>query len=289
MNRILSGSLEFKCTTAGSAGPLVILLHGFGSGPLAFRHLVPHLSASHRLIIPNLTPFFSSAQPVGFSKQVEVLAGLINKWNANGEPFVLAGASYGGTLSFGLRAHFQSLVTGHVMINPMPLDPLNFLKSSQLRMLFGLNMVPGALPLFLKTKMGQELLLEAGSIFGFGGQGRKGLQGGLSERKLNLVARAVQRFAWIAQNEDWSYWTSQLKDHVIPLLIVTGSQDPLFHEKDFRSYQHIVPLSEHMPVPTGEHMLITNHGVQLAETIEKFVTGLRSDGTVSASTLRFAI
>jgi len=267
----------------------VILLHGFGSGPLAFHHLVPHLSANHRVLVPNLTPFFSSSQPVGFSKQVEVLAGLINKWNANGEPFVLAGASYGGTLSFGLRAHFQSLVTGHVMINPMPLDPLNFLKSSQLRMLFGLNMVPGALPLFLKTKMGQELLLEAGSIFGFGGQGRKGLQGGLSERKLNLVARAVQRFAWIAQNEDWSYWTSQLKDHVIPLLIVTGSQDPLFNERDFRSFQHVVPLSEHLPVASGDHMLVRTHAPEIAEVLTSFIKSLSAESSVALSTLRHAI
>lgn len=289
MNRILSGSLEFKCTAAGANGPLVILLHGFGGGPLDWHHAVPGLSEKHRLLIPNLTPFFTSSRPIGFSKQIEVLSGLINQLNPTGEPFVLAGTSYGGTLSFGLRAHFQSLVSGHVLINPMPLDPLSSLKSGQLRMLFGLNMVPGALPLYLKTKAGQEHLFELGSVFGFGGQGRKGLEGGLSERKLNLVAKAVQRFAWIAQNEDWTYWNSQLKDHVIPLLLVTGGQDPLFHERDFRSYQQIVPLSEHLPVSSGEHMLVRTHGAEVAEILAKFIKSLESEGTVDSATLRHAI
>src|SRR5690349_4478101 len=122
------GNLEFKCTKLGSSGPLVVLLHGYGGGPLDWHYVIPSLEANHRLLIPNLTPLFSSPRPHTFSKQVEVMATLINQLNSAREKFVLVGSSYGGTLSWGLRAHFQSLVTGHILINPMPLDPLPALK-----------------------------------------------------------------------------------------------------------------------------------------------------------------
>lgn len=288
MERIRAGELEFKCRASGSDGPLVILLHGYGGGPLDWHHVIPQLEKNHRLIIPNLTPLFSCVNPIGYSKQVEILSSLINQVNPQREPFVLVGTSYGGTLSWGLRAHFQSLVTGHVLVNPMPLDPLVSLKSSQLRMLFGLNMVPGALPLFLKTSMGRSLLLELGDAFGFGGDGRKGLLQ-LSERKLSLVGKAVQRFAWIAQHENWSYWTHQIRDHLIPLLVVTGSKDPLFDEKDFRGYQLLVPMSEHQSIEYGSHLLIKENADDLSARLIDFIKSLGSAPKLSAETLRHAI
>lgn len=275
------GQFEFKYTTSGDAGPVVLLLHGFGGGPLDWRHLVPELSSEHRLVIPNLKPLFTAARPVPFSKQVELLAGLINHVNPAREEFVLVGTSFGATLSWGLRAHFQSLVSGHILINPMPLDPLPTLKSAQLRMLFGLNMVPGAMPLFLRTKMGRDLLIELGEIFGLGGHA--------SEKKLALVSKAIQRFAWIAQHEDWSYWADQLRDHVIPALVITGNEDPLFSEKDFRSYQLRLPLSEHISLGKANHLLTRTHGPELANIIEGFIRSLNGDVRLNPVTLRYAI
>ncbi len=288
MQPVRVGSLEFKCSKVGDKGPLLVLLHGYGAGPLEWRHLLPHFESKYRILVPNLTPLFSSSQPIGFSKQVEYVGSLLNQVNELRESFVLVGSSFGGTLSFGLRAHFRSLVDGHVLINPMPLDPLNSLKSSQLRMLFGLNMVPGALPLFLKSKMGREILLELGSSFGFGGEGRKGLEG-LSDRKLNLVSKAVQRFAWISQSEDWEYWRSQLKDHLVPLLVLTGQDDPLFFEKDFRSYQHLVPLSEHSSIEGGAHLVVRTHAELVASQVDSFVRSLSQEPELSIETLRHAI
>ncbi len=282
------GQLEFKCAIHGAEGPLVVMLHGFGGGPLDWHNAIPTLAKHHQLVIPNLTPLFSSNAPLAFSKQVEVLSGLINQVNRAREEFVLVGASYGATLSWGVRAHFQSHISGHILINPMPLDPLSALKSAQLRMLFGLNMVPGALPLFLKTKMGRDLIHELGGVFGFGGEGRKGLRG-LSEKKIALISKAVQRFAWISQHEDWAYWSNQLRDHVIPSLIVTGSQDPLFTEKDFRSYQMILPLSEHFPIASAEHMMSRTHGPLVGEIIAKFISSLSDESELDLSTLRHAI
>src|SRR5690606_13806231 len=106
-DRIQVGELSFKCATSGQAGPLVVLLHGYGGGPLDWRNIVPLLETNHRLLIPNLMPLFSSRQPLTFSRQVEIVAALLNQLNGAREPFVLVGASYGGTLSWGLRAHFQ--------------------------------------------------------------------------------------------------------------------------------------------------------------------------------------
>lgn len=265
-----------------------MLLHGYGGGPLEWHNVIPALESHHRLLIPNLTPLFSSVQPLTFSKQVEIVATLINQLNGAREKFVLVGSSYGGTLSWGLRAHFRSLVTGHILLNPMPLDPLPCLKSAQLRMLFGLNMVPGALPLFLKSRLGRDLLLELGQVFGFGHHGRTGLES-LSERKLALITKAVQRFAWICHHEDWSYWTPQLKDHVIPLLLLTGAEDKLFHEKDFRSYQNIVPMSEHLAVAKGDHMMVKHATLGLADIMAKFIQSLEKDVHLNLSTIRHAI
>lgn len=270
MQHLKVSNVEFKCTSVGENGPLLMLLHGYGGGPLEYHHLIPHLSSNFRLLIPNLSPLFSSQKPLSFSKQVELLSGLTNALNPSGETFVLVGSSYGGTLSFGLRAHFQSLVLGHVLVNPMPLDPLGSLKSGQLKVLFGLNMVPGALPLFLKTKMGRELLVELASHFGFGERGHREL-GGMSDRKLNLISKAVQRFAWIAQSEDWTFWQKQLMDHVIPTLIMSGAKDTLFSERDFRSYQMLVPMSEHRSIEEGDHLMIRTRPEILAPILIEYV------------------
>ena len=162
------------------------------------------------------------------------------------------------------------------MINPMPLDPLPTLKSAQLRMLFGLNMVPGALPLFLKTKLGRELMMDLGEIFGFSFNNVLD-QESWSEKKLNLIQRVTQRFSWVVQNEDWTYWSGQLRDHCIPLLLLTGCKDKLFNEKDLRSYQHMVPFSEHISFLSGDHLMIRSLAHEIAPIVLKFVDSFKDD------------
>ncbi|MGE0763136.1 MAG: alpha/beta fold hydrolase [Bdellovibrionales bacterium] len=287
MSKIQIGSFEFKCNVQGEQGPLVVLLHGYGGGPLDWHHVVPHLTGC-RVAIPNLTPLFSCESAISFSKQVQMIAALLNVVNGEREPFVLVGSSYGGTLSYGLRAHFQSLVQGHILLNPMPLDPIARVKNTQLRMLCGMNMVPGALPLFLKTHMGKEILSQLGGTFGFGKEGRRGLES-LSERKLMLISKAVQRFAWIAQHENWSYWSNQLRDHLIPLLLITGGADALFHEKDLRAYQQLVPMSEHKVIEEAPHVMVRTHPELLARHIREFVASLIIEPRLEVSPLRQAI
>lgn len=279
---------EIKCSLHGSAGPLIFLLHGYGGGPLDWHHLLPLMQERCRLVVPNLTPLFACEKPLKFSKQVQLISSLVNQINQKGENFLVIGSSYGATLSFGVRAHFKSLVKGHAMINPMPLDPLAHLRSASLRMLFGLNMVPGALPVFLKTKMGKELLAELGNVFGLGINGRREL-GGMSERKRSLVTKAVQRFAWIAQHESWAYWATQLKDHVVPLMILASPDDPLFTEKEFRSYQLLVPMSEFHCLSGGGHVAVRSHHDELSKVLTEFISHLDGNEPSRPDTLRRAI
>jgi pimeloyl-ACP methyl ester carboxylesterase len=265
-----------KCSVMGDHGPLIVLLHGYGGGPLDWRQSINRLEKNHRILLLNLTGLWSSKVPIGFAKQVDLLAGFLANEIAQSEKFVVVGASYGGLLSWALRAHFKERVKGHVMVNPMPLNPLPVFSDAHLRMLFGLNMVPGALPLYLKTPMGRKLLHELGAAFGFGQEGRRGLIG-MSEKKLLLINKAVQRFAWIAQTENWSAWQDVLKDHHIPLLLLTGEDDPLFNEQDVRRFQQWVPLSEHQSIQTGGHLLTKSHGEDVALRLIDFVRSLDDD------------
>lgn len=264
------GDLEFKVKNTGSHGPLVFLFHGYGSGPLEWHQVLPTLSQKHRVVSPNLSPLFLSSKPLTFSRQVLVLAQLMNLLNERRESFALVGSSYGSTLSFALRAHFKGLVEHHVLINPMPLNPSAHLKDLSLRMLLGMNMIPGALPLYLNSRLGQQRLESLGEIFGFG-QGHKKNLTSLSPKKLELVSRALQRFAWIVQNEDWEFWRRQLSDHMIPTLLISGQKDPLFSEADFRSYQTLVPMSEYHGVDHADHLLVKKQGVKVANIIQDFI------------------
>jgi len=261
-----------KCARLGQSGPLCVFLHGYGGGPLEFHNLSALLEGDHRLLIPNLIPLFSSAKPISYSRQVEAVAQLISEQNTNREPFFLLGSSYGGTLSWALRTHFHGQISGHILVNPMPLNPLNHIQSPPLRLLFGMNMVPGALPLFLRSGPGQRLLIELGDIFGLSVIGSKSHR--ISSRKLDLIAKAVQRFAWIVQNESWEVWQRPQREILIPTLLIGSDQDPLFTEKDFRTFQLRSAMTEYLSVNCAGHMAVRSESEFLFRHIKKFISDL---------------
>lgn len=250
--------MDLKFYREGEQGPLVIFLHGYGGGPLEWHNLIPYFTENYQVWVPNLGPLFSNSKELSFSQQVGILSRHIHENNLQKHPFFLIGQSYGGTLSFGIRSHFQGLVLGQFLINPMPYFPLKVTRHLQLKALAAMNMIPAALPLFLKTKLGEMALSELAHVFGFGSDDRQKIES-LSARKRLIVHKALQRFLWIAEHEDWEYWEAVLRDHRVPMTLVSGSLDPLFEETAFRSYQHLVPMSEFYAIEDGGHHLVKTH------------------------------
>src|SRR5258708_27667677 len=89
---------------AGS-GPPLVLLHSLLSDRASFDRIVPELSKSFRVIVPEL-PGFGESQAVngGLAAVADRMAGAIDD-RADGEDVIVLGNGYGGfvTLQMGIR------------------------------------------------------------------------------------------------------------------------------------------------------------------------------------------
>ena len=156
---------EIKYKVYGDAGPVILLLHGFGGGPQDWAEVITSLSGRFRLIVPNIKTFFSSAQPMTYQQQVTLLSFFAQEQlkRKNVSTLSLVGQSYGATLTFGLayllRKHnANSVIDQHVVLNPMPFHPFEKLRDKYLQVLVNVSSAPGMIVNFLKSSVGKKSL-----------------------------------------------------------------------------------------------------------------------------------
>jgi pimeloyl-ACP methyl ester carboxylesterase len=107
------GAVELHYAALGS-GPAVVLLHGWPSTWYEWRHVMPLLAASYRVIAPDLRGLGDSSRPSdGYDKKTiaadlwELLAGRLGlaRWH-------LVGHDWGGPVAFALAAaHPEAIAT----------------------------------------------------------------------------------------------------------------------------------------------------------------------------------
>ena len=188
----------------GESGPVIVLLHGFGGGPMDFKPLIEELEKDHQLIVPNLKFFFSNREPLRFDKQLELLKEFIDcKLQSTTAPFHLMGVSYGGTQSLALRSFMPERILTHALVNPMPLKPLEKLRNPLLKLILSFYYIPGGLNLFFKTAAGFKTLQGLGKVFNMGLMGQRKLKH-FNARKVMLIEKALKRFVWVTNHVDLS-------------------------------------------------------------------------------------
>lgn len=246
--------LELRYSLEGE-GPLTVFLHGFGGSPGDWREVTKGLQGHGRLLVVNIKPLFSHRQPLSFSKQVELLAEFIGDFVQSNEPLRLVGTSYGATLTYGLQEKLGQQVEQHVLINPMPLDPLKELRHPMLRWLFFIYRLPTGIFVFALTPVGRKYFEKLARLFHMGLGRRKKIRY-FNQRKWRIIRRAIGRFLWIARSEDWEAWRPTTPQSKPSCVLIYGSQDFLFTPETYQRVGREFGSHQHVPVEGGGHQLV---------------------------------
>lgn len=267
--RIPIRDIEFRVQIRGEGKPL-LFFHGFGGSFKDWEEMLPFLCASQRsLYLISLKPLLITRKPLSFSAQLGYLKELIETLFPHPTRVDMISTSYGSAISWTLSQMMNLSVDQHVLINPMPLDPLRWIKSLELKFLSQIARSPLLLSWFLRTPRGKKHLHSLGQTFGMGMGSQYRLRN-FDRRKRILVFKALSRFFWLARNEDWDL---HLKTVVKSgrALIVFGDQDPLFHSEDFKQYEKLFADSQVYALSQGSHLLTHSHPQLLANLIDLYL------------------
>ena len=126
---VLPGGITLACRGAGSAGPDVMLLHGFPEAAFVWDGVMTLLSAHARCVAPNLRGYVGSSSPADLpSYRSKVLVGdLVSLIESRAAPLeLLVAHDWGGALAWGLAAQRPDLVRRLLIINSP--HPATFLR-----------------------------------------------------------------------------------------------------------------------------------------------------------------
>lgn len=113
-----SPHVQWPVAVAGE-GPALLLLHGFDSSFLEFRRLVPLLSGSHTLLIPDLHGFGFTPRPEhGEYGTMGVLAHLEALLDRLSRPISVIGASMGGAVAMELARRRPEQINALLLLDP---------------------------------------------------------------------------------------------------------------------------------------------------------------------------
>ncbi|HEV7515381.1 MAG TPA: alpha/beta fold hydrolase [Thermoanaerobaculia bacterium] len=113
------GGRQVHVEQAG-AGETVVLLHGFGASTYCWRHVLPALAASYRVIAPDLHGFGATERPRDFASytrdgQAALVLALLDQLGI--ERAHLVGHSYGGAISLRLAARHPERLRSLVLVD----------------------------------------------------------------------------------------------------------------------------------------------------------------------------
>lgn len=108
----------------GGDGPPLVLLHGPAGNATHWMDVIPGLTASHRVIVPDLPGHGASVAPESALAADQVLAWLDELiWRSCGSPPVLVGQTLGGAIAARFAISSTGRVSGLVLIDTFGLAP----------------------------------------------------------------------------------------------------------------------------------------------------------------------
>ncbi len=259
MNVFKCDGVEIRYRVHGQGENVFLCWHGFGGGPADFQDVAPMLGRHAKVIIPNLKYFIGSQWPKTFSRQIEILALFTQQiWDVHRpKKLHMLGQSYGGTLSLALRAFTHLNVSRHWLLNPMPFDPLASVQNKKIQdLLFALKAGRDMVE-YMRSAEGHENLVEAARVFRIGATGQHEIHH-FNERKLLLVEKAMERFLWIEQRENWAQWferLASLTDQSIDR-VYYSSHDSLFDTENYEKFIAKIRPKDQIKIDHNGHLLL---------------------------------
>lgn len=272
--------------TAGSSGPVVVLLHGGGidSARLSWELLIPELAATHRVFAPDLPGFGESDKPdapYSVDYYVRFLAEFLRALQI--EKASLAGISMGGSVALGFTLEHPSCVEKLALIDSYGLQsgaPFHKLSYLFVR-LPGINALSWAM---LKSRSAVRASLKA----------LLQRPGSLTESLVDQAMEEVQRpnagKAWQAFQKSEMLWTGtrttymkRLKEITVPVLIVHGTKDTLVPQEASQEAHVRIPGSRLHWVDGAGHWPQRDHPKDFNRAVVRFFNepteaGLRQAG-----------
>lgn len=256
-------------------GPLLVLLHGYGGNTMQWDDVVERLKDSYRVVVPNLSHLYLSKNRLLFPVIVEHLAEFLHQ-NYPGQKANLAGASFGGTLAWGLTLQRPELVDRLLLLNPLMPHPIEQFRLPETKYLFVLPMNEKSILRVFETPIGQSFIKKASEIFRPDRDSAERTFSRMTERKLLFIADLVSHFAWLLRNEDWKFWANRLSTITAPTLVVWAQDDLLFRESAYRDFAFQINAKKAVCWPQGGHVLSLSRPDEVANLILEFLAQVKS-------------
>ncbi|MBN2027552.1 MAG: alpha/beta hydrolase [Actinobacteria bacterium] len=115
-------NIRLHYVTAGD-GPLMVMLHGFPEFWYSWRHQIPAMAESYRVVAPDMRGYNQSEKPVGVSHYrlgalMEDIQGLIHHLGESSA--VLVAHDWGGGVAWPFAAYYPQMVDRLIILNCPP-------------------------------------------------------------------------------------------------------------------------------------------------------------------------
>jgi pimeloyl-ACP methyl ester carboxylesterase len=241
-----------------SEKPAVILLHGFGGFFMDWPRVMAPISRHTRVFAIDLQGWgFSEMNPDAgtLDDEVHIVREFIRQLGL--EKVVLAGLSYGAGVAWAAAANGLPRLQRVVLINPMPPNPLKFLKSPIYQGIFALNrsrtaalighkmMRKSQYKMICRENLLNERLLD--SFY---------LDLAYLVMKQPKIPFLLNSFSKAAEKTDWLAWEHKLAGARVPVSILQGMQDRVFSFESASHLYDLIPHSELIEIDDCGHAMV---------------------------------
>lgn len=258
--------------------PVVVFLHGFGGFFMDWPRVMMPVARHTRVYALDLPGWgFSDPNPHSHTleDEVHVIREFISRLRL--KRVILCGISYGAGVAWAAAAARTSQVERVVLLNPMPTNPLQYMKSPLYRAIFALN---SSMPVSL---IGHRALAKSHYKLIC----RESL---LNDRLLDTfyldlaymvikqpkIPRILHAHAKGARGVDWADWGHRLAGIQMPVSILQAREDKIFSLASARHLHRLIPNSELIEVEKcghamvfDQHRRVSDHLIDLLGVREK--------------------
>jgi pimeloyl-ACP methyl ester carboxylesterase len=277
MNQIVVNGCSIEYTTAGTTGPVVVLLHGLIMDQTLWTAVVDDLSIDHQCVIPTL-PMGAHRQPVPLDVDLSLagLAKLVEGFIAGLDlhDVVLAGNDTGGALAQLVAVADQQHVTRLVLVSCEAFDNIPPGLAGKTLFLTGRlsPVVFGAFMQQLRLKPLRRLPISFGWLTKRGDRTtRQWLQPILTTRAIRRdtvrLLRAANRERTILHDI-----TSQLGSLPTPTLIMWARDDKVMPPEHGQRLAELIPNTRHVEVADTRTLIPLDQPHHLAAAMRSFIS-----------------
>jgi pimeloyl-ACP methyl ester carboxylesterase len=276
------GDLNVHYKQAGTGGPAIILLHGFGASEFSWREVLEPLSSLGSVYAYDRPGFglterplagdWSGKNPYGTSGQVQMLLDFMNEKGI--EEAVLVGNSAGGTVATLFAMEHPGRVNGLILLDSAWKDSGQGMLAAWQKLVLDTPQAARLGPLLMRSirKWGTELIstawhdpekIPAGVVEGY----QKPLQSDNWDKALFEILKAREPLNL----------ESRLNDLEIPVLVVSGDDDRIIPTEDSIQLASLIPGSTLAILPACGHVPQEECPEEFLKVVEPFIQNLQGE------------